>query len=156
MDNELVTLARFDWLMQANLVRSRLTASGIECVLLDEYTLSLFWYRGLASGGIRLQVSSEDLEDARAVLDESPLPREEPVLSDHEGVTERALRSAVFGVVQPLLLLWSCWLLLRVLFWRDPLTRREQGNVMAAGVLILLWGVLPVAISLLFVVYAYL
>lgn len=143
MDDELVTLARFDWLMQANLVRSRLAAADIESVLLDQYTLSLFPHWGMALDGIRLQVTSEDLDDARAILNEHPLAAVEPISSDHERATGRALRSAVFGVVQPLLLLWACWLLLPVLGWRQLLTVRDQRNVALAAALILVYGVLP-------------
>lgn len=55
MDEQLVTLGCFNWLVQADLA--------------------------LGLGGIRLQVSPDDVEDARAVLQEEPQPSEEPILT---------------------------------------------------------------------------
>jgi hypothetical protein len=138
MDERLVTLARFEWLMQANLARCRLAACGIEAFMPDQYTASLCWHYAKALGGIRLQVSSEDAEDARAILEEIPEPNGEPILTDHEQAADRALRAAVFGVVLAPLELYALWLLLPVFRWEGPLGARERRNIVAAAVLIAL------------------
>jgi Putative prokaryotic signal transducing protein len=148
MDDDLVTLARFDWLAHANLARCRLAAGGIEAFLFDEYTISLCWHWGSALGGVRLQVSRQDVEDARAILEEAEQPSGEPILTDHEQVTERALRAAVFGTVQSIFYLWACWLLLPVLGWRDPLGVTERRNIVAAMILIGLMFVFPALVFL--------
>ena len=52
----------------------------------------------LWKGGIRLQVPPADAEDARVVLNDQPLPQSEPILTEHERTTERALQSAAFSI----------------------------------------------------------
>ena len=57
-------LAVFDSLPQAEIVRGRLLAEEIACVVVDCSLLPL----GIVADGIELQVAEEDLARARAVL----------------------------------------------------------------------------------------
>jgi hypothetical protein len=132
----LVTIARFFWPAQAYLARCRLEACGIEVWLPDEHMTRLYWHCCIAFGGIRLQVNPEDIEAARAVLDEAPLPAEEPILTDHERTAERAFWAAFFGVFQPLFSLWALWLLVPVLLRRPSMSATGRRNVLLAAVLV--------------------
>jgi len=149
MDEHLVTLARFDWALQADLARCRLAASGIEAFLPDEYTTSLCWHYARALGGIRLQVNQEDADDADAILEDSSQPPGEPILTAHEQVTDRALRSAVFGTILFPLGLYALYLLLPVFGWRSPLGPTERRDTVAALILIGLETALPAALLML-------
>ena len=59
-----VTVAVFDALTPAEIVRGRLLAEEIPCVLVDHSLLQL----GIVADGIELQVAEPDLERARQVL----------------------------------------------------------------------------------------
>jgi hypothetical protein len=141
-----VTIALFYWPTLAYLARCRLAACGIEAWVLDEHTTSLFWHYSNLLGGIRLQVSSDDVEDACAVLDDDPRSAEEPILTKDEQATERALRAAIFGVLNPVFYLWGLGLLIRVFFRRLPTSAIERRNVLLAIILI----AVPAVASLLF------
>jgi hypothetical protein len=99
----LVTLARFGWLADADLARCRLEACGIEAFLPDEHMDSLCWHYAILLGGVPLQVRPEDEEDARAILAEEP-EAVEPLLTDRERASQRAILIAVTMVLPSLLL----------------------------------------------------
>jgi len=136
MDETLVTLARFDWLMAANLARCRLESCGIEVYLAEEDTVSLCWHYARLLGGVRLQVNSADAEDALAVLAEEPLAIEEPTSRVRERITERALLTAVFGFFAWPLNLYAIWLLLPVFRWQGPVSVAESRNIVRATALL--------------------
>jgi Putative prokaryotic signal transducing protein len=71
----LVTLRHFRDIPEALLAKGKLESAGIECVLADGNLVRMDWLLSNAIGGIRLQVDQQDLEFARAVLDE-PIPAE--------------------------------------------------------------------------------
>ena len=132
----MVTIARFYWPVHAYLARCRLAACGIEAWLPDEYTTSILWQCSNFLGGIRLQVHPDDVDEARSILDDDPQLTEETIPTENEEATTRALRSAIFGVVQPLFYLWSLWLLVPLFLRRSPLNAIERRNVLLAFVLI--------------------
>lgn len=66
---DLVTVASFDFLPQAEIARGRLLAEGIECRLADEHLVQTDWLYSIAVGGIKLQVPARDAERALAILD---------------------------------------------------------------------------------------
>jgi hypothetical protein len=115
--------------------------------LLDEFTIGLCWHWAKALGGVRLQVSPEDVEDALAILEEDPLPAAEPILADQEQVTGQALRAAVFGTVSSPVELYAVWLFLPVLGWSGRLSATERRNIVAAVVLIGLTTVFPALLA---------
>lgn len=132
----MVTIARFYWPVQAYMARCRLATCGIEAWVPDEYTTSLLWHYSNLLGGVRLQVQPGDVDDARSILDDVPQSAEETVPTEDEKDTARALRSAIFGVLQPLFYLWSLWLVARVFLRPSPLNAIERRNVLLAIVLI--------------------
>jgi hypothetical protein len=74
--DDLVTLTRVAELTQAQLLRGRLDAEGIECFLPDEQLARRTWNLRGAPGGLRVQVRRADLERAQEILAEpgvSPL-----------------------------------------------------------------------------------
>jgi hypothetical protein len=64
----MVTIARFDFLPQAEIVRGRLLAEGIDCRLADQHLVQTDWLYSLAVGGIKLQVEAKDVERAQIIL----------------------------------------------------------------------------------------
>ena len=71
--DELVTIARFQDLTEAELAAGRLESAGIECVLQDEHMSSmvpfgLYTLGGAMLGGVRLQVCQRDEADAAELL----------------------------------------------------------------------------------------
>jgi hypothetical protein len=67
---EPVTLWRYRDLPEALIARSKLDAADIGCFLADENVVRLNWFWSNAIGGLRLQVSDVDAEDALALLAE--------------------------------------------------------------------------------------
>src|SRR5215475_12748338 len=70
-----VTLQHFRDIPEALLAKGKLESAGIECLLADGNLVRMDWLLSNAIGGLRLQVKKEDLEPARALLDE-PIPPE--------------------------------------------------------------------------------
>jgi len=71
----LVTLQHFRDIPEALLAKGKLESAGIDCILADGNLVRMDWLLSNAIGGIRLQVRQQDLEFARALLDE-PIPPE--------------------------------------------------------------------------------
>ena len=65
----MVTIASFDFLPQAEIVRGRLLAEGIHCELADQHLVQTDWLYSIAVGGIKLRVAATDVERAVAILD---------------------------------------------------------------------------------------
>jgi hypothetical protein len=65
----MVTIATFDFLPQAEIVRGRLRAEGIACELADQHLVQTDWLYSIAVGGIKLQVEARDVERDLAILD---------------------------------------------------------------------------------------
>jgi len=71
----LVTLEHFRDMPEALLAKGKLESAGIDCLLADGNLVCMDWLLSNAIGGIRLQVRRQDLESARALLNE-PIPAE--------------------------------------------------------------------------------
>lgn len=76
----LVTLRHFRDIPEALLAKGMLESAGIACVLADGNLVRMDWLLSNAIGGVRLQVDQQELEAARAILDE-PIP---PELNEEE------------------------------------------------------------------------
>jgi hypothetical protein len=136
--------------MEAILAQSRLAAAGIPSWIPDSCFAGICWHYAKAIGGIRLQVSAEDAEDAAAILDEPPLAVEEPTLRGTEALADRTLRAAVFGsVVQFPVGLYAGWLLVRLLTTGEPPRDRARRQAVHAAVLLILVFGPVLALSLL-------
>ncbi len=66
----MVTVANFDDLTEALLLRSRLEAEGIPAFVPDEYTAQNDWALIYAIGGIRVQVPDGFVDEAGPIVDE--------------------------------------------------------------------------------------
>jgi hypothetical protein len=69
----MVTICSFGDVMQAWLAKSNLDSAGIECRLVDDNMVRLYWGIVNVLGGVKLQVKPEDAEVALELL-EQPVP----------------------------------------------------------------------------------
>jgi hypothetical protein len=76
MSGRLVTIGSYGTPFEANLVKSKLEAFGIDAVLADGETIRLDWLLSNALGGIKVRVLETEVEEARRVL-ESEATREQ-------------------------------------------------------------------------------
>ena len=70
---DMVTLRQFRDLPEALLAKGVLNSAGIECVLVDDNMVRMDWFISNLLGGIRLQVTRDDVEEAATVLS-APIP----------------------------------------------------------------------------------
>lgn len=80
---KVVVVATFSMPLEAEMARGQLEAEGIPARVADEDTVTLFNLGG-AFGTVKLMVSEEHLERARAILDELPEPISVPAPTDIE------------------------------------------------------------------------
>jgi hypothetical protein len=66
--DDLVTVAAFADVAEAELARERLGLEGIRAFVIDGQTAGLMPFLTSATGGVRVQVEPRDLERAREVL----------------------------------------------------------------------------------------
>jgi hypothetical protein len=71
---ELVTIERYRDALEADMARTRLDSAGITCFLVGENAAMLY---GSGLGGLQLQVSPRDEEDARSILNDPGPPDSE-------------------------------------------------------------------------------
>ena len=67
-DVDLVTVATFPDVSQAELARERLEGEGVRAFVIDAQTTGVMPYLANAMGGVRLQVDPKDEEKAREIL----------------------------------------------------------------------------------------
>jgi hypothetical protein len=65
---ELITIATFQSVLDANVAQRKLEMEGVESYLADENMVSTLWIYSQAVGGVRLQVSDEDEQKAKEIL----------------------------------------------------------------------------------------
>jgi hypothetical protein len=70
MSTELVTVATYRFLPEAEAARIHLEAEGLTTFLADAETVAMDWFLANAVGNIKLQVPSAQAEAAAALLDE--------------------------------------------------------------------------------------
>jgi hypothetical protein len=68
----MITVRICPTLPDAQVVQSLLEGSGIKSFLPDELTVQMYWLWANAIGGVRVQVSEDDVERAAEVLREFP------------------------------------------------------------------------------------
>lgn len=66
----MITVARFQYTSEAIIIQGRLEAEGIKTFLADSQTINTDPLISNAIGGVKLQVWEEDIERAKAILDE--------------------------------------------------------------------------------------
>ena len=75
--DELVTVATFSDPMEAQLARAKLESGGIRGAIADDNLVAMDWYYTNAVGGVKLQVTADDLAAAREVLAEVEAARKQ-------------------------------------------------------------------------------
>ncbi len=68
MSDTFVTIARFPYSSEAQIVKGRLEADGIEVFLRDNLTIDTDPLISQAIGGVKLKVLAKDEKEARAIL----------------------------------------------------------------------------------------
>ncbi len=77
MNNELVTVEKYQFLPQAESARIAMQSEGIEAFLADAETVNTDWMLGNAVGYIKLQVRQSQADAALAILDQMRMRRDE-------------------------------------------------------------------------------
>jgi hypothetical protein len=72
MEDDLITIARFNHIHDAYLIRSKLESEGIECFIPDEMLAKTTFTSLGVEGGIRLKVRERDAAEALEILNEEP------------------------------------------------------------------------------------
>ena len=73
MENEFITIARFNHLIDAYLTACRIESEGIECFLPDEMLTKSGHNHLVGTSQIRLQVKKENEDKALRILNEEPV-----------------------------------------------------------------------------------
>lgn len=68
--DRIVVLTSYNSLIEAEIVKGRLQASGIECFISDTQTSLLYPFYAEQSPGVRLNILQKDAERAMAILRE--------------------------------------------------------------------------------------
>lgn len=76
---EFITVATFDTSPEAHIAMGRLRAEGIDCHLADEHLVQTDWLYSIAVGGIKLQVTPDQVARAQRIL-----ARDDSDTVDHE------------------------------------------------------------------------
>jgi hypothetical protein len=74
MSTNLLPLHYFDSITDAAIYKSVLEEHGIEAIIFDENTSTVYPIFGQAFGGIRLMVKEQDFEKAREILEKLDFP----------------------------------------------------------------------------------
>jgi hypothetical protein len=69
MDDDLVTVAAFPDIPEAELARERLETEGIRAFVLSAQTVGVMPFLTASSGGVQVQVKPGDLERAKEILE---------------------------------------------------------------------------------------
>jgi hypothetical protein len=67
--DDLITIASFTDVAEAELARERLELEGIRAFVVDAQTAGVMPYLTSSTGGVRVQIQQQDLERAREILD---------------------------------------------------------------------------------------
>ncbi|TPE43537.1 putative signal transducing protein [Pontibacter mangrovi] len=68
MAERFVTIATFNDLTEAHILKGRLEAEGILCFLGDEHIVGVQPFYSVAVGGVKLKVTEADVMEAKAIL----------------------------------------------------------------------------------------
>ena len=76
---DIICVARFDQVFEANLCKGMLENEGIECFLTNENITNLFpYYNGIMGAGIQLMVDENDYEKAHKLI--NPATKSDKIL----------------------------------------------------------------------------
>jgi hypothetical protein len=142
-NEKLISLGRFNSLVEANLALACLEDEGITAQLGSDSTANWLNYMGPTITGPEIWVREEDAERAREILeevrqqhqtDEDDSDDDEEEDDDTPEVTPpmvRAFRAAVIGVIllPPMLNFYSAWLIVRHRLWQTDDDARFYGTL---------------------------
>lgn len=66
----LITVESFSDPLEAHIAKGRLEAEGIQAFVADEHHIWANWMMSHALGGVRVQVASENIDDAKRIMDQ--------------------------------------------------------------------------------------
>ena len=152
MAGKLVTVTTYDTPTEAHLAKGLLEANGLTVFLADELTVGVAWHLSNAVGGIKLQVSENDVKRAANILaaDENPSiaaaeggadvaeieeSEDNPPSSAGDKTVDRALRAALLGLILLPLQLYSLWLLGRLTFSSEKVSPQKRRRIRLAVLL---------------------
>jgi len=99
MKETFVTIARFQYSSEAQIVKGRLEADGIKVFLKDNITIDTDPLVSNAIGGIKLRVRAEDVVEAKAILDDIKIhsldDNGNPIVCPNCGKTQVELYSTI-------------------------------------------------------------
>lgn len=156
--NDWSTCATVSDLATAQVLRTYLDAEGIEALIPDENMVAVAWHLGQAIGGVRVQVRSDQVEQAKEILEvvesqgaeeapEEPDPdRASAGISSGDAVAYRAFKASVMGLVLFFLLPYAFALSLRA-FVLGELSRKGRRDA------VLGMGISAIAVTALLVTY---
>lgn len=83
----LVTVATFNYPLEAHLHRAKLESEGIDSIVVDEHMIHANWLYNIAVGGVKLQVRESDAEKALRILGEIPerIPEDPEISAEISG-----------------------------------------------------------------------
>lgn len=104
-------------LAAADVVCSMLESMGIEALVPDQHLAGVAWHLGQAIGGIRVQVRTERVDEARAVLASSTAEpdAEDEAEDDAEVLAHRAFKASVISTLLVFVAPYAMSLALRAL-----------------------------------------
>jgi len=68
MEKTFITIAKFQYTSEAQIIKGRLEAEGIEVFLRDNFTIDTDPLVSNAIGGVKLKVLAKDVNDAKEIL----------------------------------------------------------------------------------------
>ena len=80
---DFITIATFSNAIDAHIIKGRLENEGITCFLKDEHTVTANPMYEIAYGGIKLQVTNQDVDIAREILKETSYYNTDAAASMH-------------------------------------------------------------------------
>lgn len=115
MQDELVKLAVFVWPIDAYLLKMRLEADGISCYIFDDNIIGLNWLYSYTVWGVKLYISSKDLEQALEIVDQGPIKEDRCFNCNSSNMEFKRISwwllfgsHFIFGVPIPFKGTWKC------------------------------------------------
>jgi len=71
--DEIIVFKRFENVIDANIIKTKLDANGIPCFLTEENLANLYPLQNFLAIGVRLHLFAKDVEWAKSVLTENNL-----------------------------------------------------------------------------------
>ena len=127
----MLTIATYPEPTRAHIAKALLESEGIPCRVVDEFTAGAYWLLSNAIGGVKLQVAPEDMDRARAILEEdrsASLGETSPAL---EPESRRCGRCGSADLRPPQVHRWSA--VVSLLLWLPLFVRTRSWTCLSCG-----------------------